>query len=43
MVTREQVNHTVEEIMETPMDQDVKLLQLFTILDYQKEKLMEGK
>lgn len=43
MVTREQVNHTVEKIMETPMNQDVRLLQLFTILDYQKEKLMEGK
>ena len=43
MVTREQVNHTVDKIMGTPLNEDVRLLQLFTILDYQKEKLMEGK
>lgn len=41
MVTREQVNHTVDKIMEIPLNEDVRLLQLFTILDWQKQQLLE--
>lgn len=38
---RTAINHTQEIINQTPVFEDVKLLQLFTVLDGQKQLLME--